>query len=131
MLPSLLASGLVWVYFLLCETKIKVEKGVEKRDKVLEKFLFQLESLSGTLATLNVVMFLDANGADTAGGAHFKLMIPRLAPPFPVLEIQTSSLSICSFAGADVNPQTVFKFYSLHILQEALPRVHMVGEVIY
>lgn len=37
MLPSLLASGLVWVYFLLCETKIKVEKGVEKRDEVLAK----------------------------------------------------------------------------------------------
>ena len=97
MLPSLLASGLVWVYFLLCETKIKVEKGIEKRDEVLEKFLFQLESLSRTLATLNVVMFFDANGADTAGGT-FQVNDSQACPPIPSLRdsnIQPQYLLFC------------------------------------
>lgn len=44
---------------------------------MLEKFLFQLVSLSGALATLNVVMFLDSNAVDTAGGRDFGLMIPE------------------------------------------------------
>lgn len=32
------------------------------------EFLFQLEPLSGIPATFKVVMFLDSNVADTAGG---------------------------------------------------------------
>lgn len=46
---------------------------------MLEKFLFQLESLSGALATFSPVMFLDSNAADTAVRRDLEVMTPESA----------------------------------------------------
>ena len=61
------AFGVWELVCFLCKTKIR--RAVEESEKVLEKFLFQLVSFSGALATFNAVMFPDSKAAATAGGA--------------------------------------------------------------
>lgn len=68
-------------------------------------------------------MFPEANGAASSGEqiSSYRDSQAQAGPALPSRRDSNIQPQYLLFTGVDANPRTVFKFYSLHILQESLP----------